>query len=361
MIVFVYGTTAELIKLSPLMHAMDDCSMPYEVWCTGQQLDELKVSAAALDVRVADQWIARGFNGHSLNHINQVPIWLLHCCFWAIRNFWTTSRRFRKQSVVLIVHGDTMTTVVGALIGRFFRLKVAHVEAGLRSHDWRNPFPEELDRKIAGILSSIHFAPDEAAARNLVRAKGVVINTHGNTSIDALQLRTSSLENRCSEHRILVLLHRSEFLRDSNLLHKTFQLLLNVSQDFEIVIVADALSSATLRKEGIAPLLEKKDGVRLIGKQSHQEFINLLVSSEIVITDSGGVQEECAALGIPCFIHRRATERHDGLGDNCVLTDQDTDVLSTLIENYVLYRREATTDQKSPSSIIVEYLKSLGF
>ena len=361
MIVFIYGTTAELIKLSPLMHKLDEGDMDYEVWCTGQQIDELIDSAAALTVRVADHWIARGFRGHSLSRISQVPIWLASCFIWTARNYKTTRKRFRNQSVVFVVHGDTMTTVVGALIGRFLRSKVAHVEAGLRSHDWRNPFPEELDRKIAGVLCSIHFAPDETAKENLAKATGVVINTHGNTSIDALRFRTSILNNQDKAHRVLVLLHRSEFLRDSDLVNGTFQLLLEISQKFEVVVVADALSSAALQRQGITTLLEKAPNVRLLGKQSHQDFIALLLTSEMVITDSGGVQEECAAVGIPCFIHRKATERSDGLGENCVLTYQDTGALSSLINEYVMYIRGATLDQTSPSTVITDYLKSSGY
>ena len=361
MIIFIYGTTAELIKLSPLMHKLDEYEKAYEVWCTGQQIDELSASAAALEVRVADHWIARGFRGHSLNRMSQVPFWLLRCFVWAVRNYKSTSKRLSNQSAVVVVHGDTMTTVVGALIGRFFRNKVAHVEAGLRSHDWRNPFPEELDRKIAGLLCSIHFAPDNTAENNLAKTTGVVINTYGNTSVDALRFRTSVLEKQDKSRRTLVLLHRSEFLRDSNLVRRTFQLLIEVSQKFEVVVVADALSSAALQRQGITTLLENAPNVRLLGKQSHQEFIALLLGSEMVITDSGGVQEECAAVGIPCFIHRKATERSDGLGENCVLTYQDTDVMSSLIEDYVTYARSASTNQISPSVVIIDYLKSLGY
>lgn len=361
MIVFIYGTTAELIKLSPIMHRLDEVDMDYEVWCTGQQIDELIDSASALTVRVADHWIARGFRGHSLSRINQVPIWLAGCFIWTARNYKSTRKRFRNQSVVFIVHGDTMTTVVGALIGRFLRSKVAHVEAGLRSHDWRNPFPEELDRKIAGVLCSIHFAPDKTAEENLAKATGVVINTYGNTSIDALRFRTSKLDKQAKVNRVLVLLHRSEFLRDSNLVQETFQLLLEVSQKFEVVVVADALSSAALQRQGITALLEKTPNVRVLGKQSHQEFIALLLASEMVITDSGGVQEECAAVGIPCFIHRKATERSDGLGENCILTYQDTGTLASLVNDYVIYSRVAPTNQTSPSMVITDYLKSSGY
>ena len=194
MVIFVYGTTAELIKLSPIMRNLNERGLPYKTWSTGQQFDELEKSAEVLGIGYVDQWIAKGFRAHSLTNIMQIPFWLITILWWFLSNCRSLRQQFSHTRATFVVHGDTMTTVIGAVLGRLLGQRVAHVEAGLRSHDWRNPFPEEIDRIIAARLSTIHFAPDETAVRHLQNSPGVVINTHGNTALDALKHQIESLD-----------------------------------------------------------------------------------------------------------------------------------------------------------------------
>jgi UDP-N-acetylglucosamine 2-epimerase (non-hydrolysing) len=254
-----------------------------------------------------------------------------------------------------------MTTVVGALFGRLLKQRVAHVEAGLRSNDWRNPFPEELDRIIAARLSSIHFAPDDTAVKNLEKSSGVVINTHGNTALDALksQIQSSDLDSH-GKHG-LILLHRSEFLRDAQLVKETFAFIMRLASTKKIVVVADALSAATLTKYGLMEELSLMPNLQVLEKQPHSEFVKLAADSEFIVTDSGGVQEECSTLGIPCFIHRKATERVDGLGKNCILTYMNVDNLEELISKSNSYRFSPRFDTTSPTKVIVDYLEGVSY
>lgn len=361
MIVFVYGTTAELIKLSPIMRRLDDSRTQYEVWCTGQQFEQLEESAKSLNVRVADYWIAKGYRSRSLSKNVQVPFWLLVCCFWLLKNYRGIRRRFKGKKTVVIVHGDTMTTVVGAFIGKTLGLTVAHVEAGLRSHDVWNPFPEEIDRRLAAAFSNIHFAPDLIAETNLKNASGLIVNTAGNTSVDALRYQTLNMKIVSTEPYGLVLLHRSEFLRDKHLLSETFSLIMKEASLMHFYVVADALAFATFAQIGLIKEFETNSNITLLTKQSHQAFVQLLSSASFIITDSGGVQEESAVLGIPCFIHRKATERLDGIGHNCMLTDQNVGFLASMIANFHQYKQLSATYSNSPSKIIVDYLEESGF
>lgn len=361
MIVFVYGTTAELIKLSPIMRELQDRNLLYETWSTGQQFDELESSAEVLGIGHVDLWIARGFRSHSLTKILQVPFWLLTNTLWFLRNLKTLRQKFSVTNATFIVHGDTMTTVVGAIFGRLLKQKVAHVEAGLRSNDWRNPFPEELDRIIAARLCTIHFAPDDTAVENLKNSTGIVINTHGNTALDALRAQIRSSDTYANEKHGLILLHRSEFLRDTEIVNETFSFIMRLARTTKIVVVADALSAATLTKYGLMDNLKSTANLQVLEKQSHRQFVKLLVGSEFVVTDSGGVQEECSTLGIPCFIHRKATERVDGIGKNCILTFMKVDNLETLISNSSSYRHPSQFDVTSPSKIIVDYLQNISY
>jgi len=359
MIIFVYGTTAELIKLSPIMRHLHERGVSYKTWSTGQQFSELERSAEFLGVGYVDLWIARGFRSHSLTSILQIPFWLLTTAMWFLSNWRSLRRQFVHTNATFVVHGDTMTTVVGAIFGRLLGQKVAHVEAGLRSHDWRNPFPEEIDRIIAARLSTIHFAPDETAVRNLQSSSGVVINTHGNTALDALKHQVESFDMDSHDKHGLVLLHRSEFLRDSELVRETFSFIMKLASKIKIIIVADALSSATLTKCGLMDGLIATPNLQVLDKQSHREFVKLIANSDFVVTDSGGVQEECSTLGIPCFIHRKATERADGIGKNCVLTFMKVDNLETLILKSSSYRHPSGFDTASPAKTIVNYLEKI--
>lgn len=358
MIIFIFGTTAELIKLSPIMRLLEQRNLPFETWCTGQQFEELDFSIRSLGVGQVDHWIAKGFRRQSLTKLIQVPFWLLTCSLWFVKNQRSLRSRLGNQKTIFIVHGDTMTTVVGGVLGRLLGQKVAHVEAGLRSHDWRNPFPEELDRIIAAKLSRLHFAPDETAVKNLKGVRGVIVNTFGNTAMDALKLRIHNPASDLQTGHGLILLHRSEFLRDAALVQKTYLLIKDLSEESKIVVVADALSRAVLERLELVALLERSPNIEIIGKQPHQAFINLIVNSDYVITDSGGVQEECAALGKPCFLHRRATERIDGLGRNCVLTLMDVGNLKNLVSNFRSFHFPAQIDSSSPTSVIVDILQT---
>jgi UDP-N-acetylglucosamine 2-epimerase (non-hydrolysing) len=361
MIVFVYGTTAELIKLSPIMRELKERNLSYETWSTGQQFDELEVSAEVLGFGHVDFWIAKGFRSHSLTKILQVPYWLLTSALWFVKHRRLLRRRFSTTNATFIVHGDTMTTVIGAVFGRLLKQKVAHVEAGLRSNDWRNPFPEEIDRIIAARLCDIHFAPDDTAIENLKGSSGVVINTYGNTALDALrnQIQSSDLDSH-GKHG-LVLLHRSEFLRDTQLVKDTFSLIMHLATTIKIVVVADALSTAALMRCGLMDDLVSTPNLQVLEKQSHREFVKLVTGSKFIVTDSGGVQEECSTLGIPCFIHRKATERVDGLGKNCILTNMNVENLATLISNSSNYRFSSQFDTTSPTRVIVDYLQNVSY
>ena len=357
MIIFVYGTTAELIKLSPIMRHLHERGLPYKTWSTGQQFDELEKAVEVLGIGYIDQWIAKGFRSHSLTSVLQLPFWLLTVSWWFLSNWRILRRQFAQTNATFVVHGDTMTTVVGAIFGRLLKQKVAHVEAGLRSHDWRNPFPEEIDRVIAARLSNIHFAPDETAVSNLQNSSGVVINTHGNTALDALRIQVESFDGDSRDKHGLVLLHRSEFLRDAELVRETFSFIMRLALKTKIVLVADALSTAALTRNGLIDELRETPNLQILEKQSHKAFVQLLIRSEFVVTDSGGVQEECSTLGTPCFIHRRATERIDGIGKNCILTYMKVGVLEQLVLNSSSYRHDPKFDASSPTKTIVDFLQ----
>ena len=364
MIALVYGTTAELIKLAPLHHRLAGLGSPPLHWSTAQQYDELSEAARLMDMPAPDVMLARGAGGHSLRTTTDAVRWLTRVTASAV-----SGRRMLKSSIrqdgrkpAVLVHGDTMTTVLGALIGRSLGATVGHVEAGLRSHDWRNPFPEELDRRIVGKIADLHYAPGKTEVENLATARGEVILTNGNTVRDSLRLVPPDLDPGIEDLPDtfgLVSLHRLELLQDARFAD-SLRALRASAQTAPLVMVYDPVTDEQIDKQELHGLFDDTN-FRRIPKLPYFRFVSLLRRASFVVTDSGGLQEECADLGTPCLVHRVKTERSDGLGTNVRLSGMNVDELSKfLAAPDLVATRLADQPHHSPSDVIVADLVARG-
>lgn len=363
---FVFGTTAELIKLAPIAERLDDRGVGYRWWCTGQQLDELPSATDALGLRHPDRWLGSGWEGRSLRSAGEVTRWAARLVrrVGADRSSLRADLRADGRPPLVVVHGDTMTTVFGAVLGRSLGATVAHVEAGMRSGDWRNPFPEELDRRAVARIADVHFASGPPAVANLRRARGVVVDTGANTVVDALHLRsmvTGALPAGIPDRFGLVSLHRSELYANPNELERTLIELAAYarrSDALPLLFVDHPVTCARLTRLGLDPLVAPL--VRL-PKQGYATFLALVRRSEFVVTDSGGLQVEAAELGVPCCVHRRTTESVEGLGANVMVSGFDEGALKAFLDEPARYRRPALVRSVSPSDVIVSWLVDNGF
>ncbi len=367
MIVFCYGTTAEAIKIAPVARRLDARGIPYRQWVTLQQASTVLDALPSLGLREPDEVLARGRGGRPLQGPVDVLVWLWQVLRWMLSRG-AGARRGLGPTGIVLVHGDTMTSVVGAVIARVLRLRCGHIEAGLRSGDWRHPFPEELDRRIVGRLAHVHYAPSDAAAAVLASRPGLV-HTRGNTVLDAVldlaRPRTTPDSDAPSDDLDLpgwtgpyglVLLHRFELMQAGDLAARSLDVLCRRSPA-RLLLVADDHASHGMHDE-LAALDPGR--VRVVGKQSHPVFSRLLAGASFVVTDSGGVQEEASLLGVPTLVHRRATERPDGLGRNVVLSGWDLEVLETFLADPGRHRYPPLQLDVSPSDIVVEDLISRG-
>lgn len=364
MIAFVYGTTAELIKLSPVYHRLVDEGAKPLLWCTGQQLDELPVAHERLGVPGPDLWLAHGANGRSLARPDDVVIWLRSIA----RNV-RASRRELEDALwsdhnppLVLVHGDTMTTVLGSVLGRWLGATVGHIEAGLRSSRLLHPFPEEIDRRLTAVLAHLHFTPDAQSAHNLRRTKGVKVDTGANTVLDALALVPRDVDpglGPIPARYGLVSLHRFELVQNRERFTEVIVRLARRARETPIYVVTDPVASAKLEEFGLDAHFDAN--MRRVPKLPYFEFVALLRGASFVVTDSGGLQEECAYLDTPCLVHRVTTERMEGVGKNVVVSGLDLATLDAFLDDPDAYRTNQPIDLPSPSEVIVHHLREAGY
>lgn len=357
-ITFIAGTTAELIKISPLMRELDRRGCAYQLWSTAQHVTGVEESLAGLGVRAPDRYLLPEPARAHIAAARQVPGWALRIVITVVRQ----RRQLRSGMTsggtrgVVVVHGDTFTTVLGSLIGVFLGARVAHVEAGLRSGSLRNPFPEELNRRIVAGIATVHFARTSREVANLRRARGTVVETGANTVVDALRqaaTRTPAGVDVPPEFG-LVTLHRFELLHNRDDLAAILAALAERTAEMPLILVAGQAERRTIREVGLDGLAQ--GAFRVIDKLPYAEFLPLLLRASFVVTDSGGLQEECAALGIPCAVHRERTERHQGIGENVILTGGDVGRLHEFLSAWRSYRRPSRLDEQSPSELIAAVL-----
>lgn len=348
MIVFIYGTTAEAIKIAPVARRLEAAGVPYQQWITQQHTEALRKAIPELGLNPPDRIIANGWRGKPLKSPLQMVGWAFDVVMWSVRNV-RKERKALPTGSLVVVHGDTMTTVLGTFIGRRLRVPVAHVEAGLRSGNWRHPFPEELDRRIVGHFADIHYVPSEEAADNLSPRPDVIL-THGNTAIDAVRDAAKAADSPSTAEPFgLVLLHRYEFISNPPLVARTLQAL-DADTPMPLRLIVDQYS-----RTAIEQIIEEHALINfsVMPKLEHGEFVAIMRSARFIVTDSGGVQQEAAALGVPTLIHRVVTEGREGLGSSAVLSGWDVEVVRTFLATYENYRRFGADDGPSPSDIIV--------
>ncbi|QDR82118.1 non-hydrolyzing UDP-N-acetylglucosamine 2-epimerase [Sporomusa termitida] len=242
----------------------------------------------------------------------------------------------KEKPDIVLVHGDTTTTFAGALAAFYHQTTVGHVEAGLRTGNKQSPFPEEMNRKLTGSLADMHFAPTMTARQNLLQENvdpGAVVVT-GNTVIDALMATvddgyhfTSRLLRHIdyANHKvILVTTHRRENLGEP--MRHVYQALKEIVIDHADVEIVFPVHKNPLVRQVVQEELGELDRVHLIDPLDYQPFANLIARSYLVLTDSGGVQEEAPALGKPVLVLRDTTERPEAVAAGTVKligTDRD--------------------------------------
>lgn len=323
MITVLLGTRAQLIKMAPVILELERRGWALRLILTGQHKETMDRLLADFGIRTPPMLL---HDGREVTGIGQVLPWFAKC-LWRL---WRDAKSLLGQggpAGVILVHGDTFSTLLGALAGRLAGLTVAHVESGLRSFNPMHPFPEELTRLAVFRLAHLGFCPDEWAAGNLAGYRLRAINTGGNTLLDALRvaLAVDRLLPRETPPGVfgVVSLHRFENIFRQERLRHILSLVEAAAERHPLVFVLHPATRRNLEKFGLLARLEGNPRIDLWPRMGYFEFVSLISRAVFVITDGGSNQEELSYLDKPTLLMRQATERQEGIGRNVVLSGYD--------------------------------------
>lgn len=309
-VLVVIGTRPEAVKLAPLVHKLKEARGINPVVCISSQHRELLDQMLSFFQVVPDYDLNVMTPGQSLADVTTK---VLH----------GISDILSKESFdVVIAQGDTTTAFTSGLAAFYQRIPFAHVEAGLRSGDLASPFPEEGNRRLVDVISDYLFAPTEPSKENLLR-EGFAANkvfVTGNTAIDALYFACEQLRNQPSrlpitlnpeERLILVTAHRRESFNGG--IERICQAILELANhDKSLRFLYPVHPNPNVRKV-VNDYLAKSSQVSLVEPLEYLDFVSALMNSDLILTDSGGVQEEAPALGKRILVLRETTERPEGV------------------------------------------------
>lgn len=359
-IFFFIGTEAELIKVFPVIIECKKRKLEYKIIASGQN-DIVnskifrKIDCGGVDIELSKEADIRK---STLGLIQ----WFLSTYMGAEKRIKTKFADTDFKNSLMVVHGDTVSTLMGAQIGKKIGLRVCHIEAGLRSHNFFNPFPEEIDRLLTSRRARMHFAPGKEAAENLNKAKGIVIDTKQNTLLDSLQFSlkipaSDNIKNILNQEYFVFIMHRQENLANKSFVTETLDKICKIAEERKCVIILHEITKNAFIKYGLLDKVNKNPNIISQPRVDYFDFMKILDSAEFVITDGGSNQEELFYMGKPCLIMRKTTERNEGIGENAVLFQGDLKELDSFARNYVKRKRKSVTPEVLPSAIVVNYLK----
>ncbi|MED1915982.1 non-hydrolyzing UDP-N-acetylglucosamine 2-epimerase [Brevibacillus sp. DP1.3A] len=304
----VFGTRPEAIKMAPLVHELNKYSGQIEsvVCVTAQHRQMLDQVLDIFDIQpdidlniMKDRQTLVGVTTRALESLDE------------------TMKEVKPD--IVLVHGDTTTTFVASLAAFYNQVAIGHVEAGLRTWDKYSPFPEEMNRQLTGVMADLHFSPTNGSADNLRREakpeKDIYVT--GNTAIDALKTTVREdythpvLDRVAGQKLVLMTAHRRENLGEP--MRRIFRAVRRLVDEHPEIAVVYPVHLNPAVQEVAQEILGNHDRISLIEPLDALDFHNFARRAHLILTDSGGVQEEAPSLGVPVLVLRDTTERPEGI------------------------------------------------
>lgn len=337
-VMIVFGTRPEAIKMCPVINELKSRNTIKTVVCvTGQHREMLDQVLRVFRIQ-PDYDLAVMRKQQTLFDITRYVMEGIHEVL------------LTEHPDMVLVHGDTTTTFAAALSCFYLQIPVGHVEAGLRTYNIESPYPEEFNRQAVSIISRYHFAPTELAKQNLLREgkREDTIYITGNTAIDALKTTVRQdythpeLEWADDSRLILITAHRRENLGEP--MHHMFRAIKRVMDEHPDVKAIYPIHMNPVVRETALSVFGGSDRIHLIEPLDVLDFHNFMNHSYMILTDSGGIQEEAPSLGKPVLVMRNTTERPEGISAGTLkLTGTDEETIyycfKELLENADVYER----------------------
>ena len=347
-VMMVFGTRPEAIKMAPLARVLRTWpEVNLHICSTGQHREMLEQVLTAFGLSV-DQDLKVMTQNQTLNGLARDLLDKLDQAYEQV-----------KPDIVL-VHGDTTTSFIASLAAFHRHIPIGHVEAGLRTGNLQQPWPEEANRRLTGVLADLHFTPTRDSDANLIR-EGVPpehIEVTGNTVIDALLWMRDDLAKRQwqpaaesplsklrpEQRMVLITGHRRENFGPG--FERICLALAQLAEGYPDVQFVYPVHLNPQVQKAVYSVLSNRDNIHLIAPQDYQHFVWLMNRAQVILTDSGGVQEEAPALGKPVLVLRKVTERPAVLKGGTVklvgtLTERIVEETSRLLDDPVAYARMA--------------------
>ena len=318
--VFIVGTRAQLIKVAPVIVACENRAQPVLLLMTGQHKETMQDLIEEFGIRSRQEVAVVAQERSTVVSLFQ---WVPSAYLGLVRKLKLLKAEGRAINVV--VHGDTMSTVLGALAAGRSACKVLHLESGLTSGRLLDPFPEEISRRIVFRLTDVAVCPSAESAEHMrARYKCQVVDTQENTIVDSVMMAIQNNSDEGQSARpsgpyFVASLHRFQNIFDSKRLRYLVNLLVGLAERYPIHFVLHPATRKRLEAEGLLATLAAAPSIKLSPRLGYRAFLGLASEAACVLTDGGSNQEELAVLGVPTIVMRQATERMDGLGQNAVM------------------------------------------
>lgn len=353
-IYFILGTRAQVIKMAPVIRECLARQIRISIIHTGQHKETIKELFGDFEIKEGINYI---YHGPEISGLLRMFFWLP---YGIIKIIALRHKLFTNRNGWIVVHGDTVSTLMGAIVGKILKMRVAHVESGLRSFNLLHPFPEELIRLMVFRLCDVAFCPGAWATKNMSKYSCKTVDTITNTIIDSVRYVLNNKDSMVESERSygVASIHRFENIFSSNrLAHIVHQIEL-ASKITKIIFVLHPATKRQLEKFDLLCKLSSNPKIQLVPRMGYSKFIRLAIYAKFVITDGGSNQEELSLTNTPVFLMRKATERIEGLEKNVILGCYDDNKFEKFIS--LLYQfneplKIAITDF-SPSKLIVSEL-----
>jgi len=304
----IFGTRPEAIKMAPLVKVLKERADQFEciVCVTAQHREMLDQVLEVFDIKadydlniMQDKQTLTGITTRALTGLESIMV--------------------QEKPDIVLVHGDTSTTFVGSLAAFYQQIAVGHVEAGLRTYNKYSPYPEEMNRQLTGVLADLHFAPTTWSANNLRSENKNVENIYitGNTVIDAFKTTVKAdyshhvLDIIGDKKMVLMTSHRRE--NQGEPMERMFKAIRRLADQHEEIVIVYPVHLNPVVQETANRILGEHDRIHLIKPLDVIDFHNFQARAHLILTDSGGVQEEAPSFGVPVLVLRDTTERPEGI------------------------------------------------